>query len=169
MADLTGWLTKQQVAQRLGVATKTVDRHILRGALSARILTRPGQVPIKVIHPGDVERLAEDLAAQRVEMDTTVNAVVVHRDGAAQDGGGNLPALRPQVAALPDLAAAVAKLAAALEGMKAPQVEAPAYIDMDAAVTLTGLKPSTIRAAIKSGEVKRRGRGLLRRADLLAL
>ena len=54
--DYKSWLTKQQAAQVLQVAEKTIDRMAKSGELQKETLKRPRQVPISVFHPGDVER-----------------------------------------------------------------------------------------------------------------
>lgn len=59
------WLTKQQAAQVLGVAEKTIDRMAKAGELHKEILKRPRQAPIVVFHPGDVNRAKAAREAQQ--------------------------------------------------------------------------------------------------------
>jgi len=52
--DLSGWMTKQQVAAALGVSEKTVTRMSDRGELKQETRTEPGQTPRPVFEPGSV-------------------------------------------------------------------------------------------------------------------
>jgi len=55
-SPVESWLTKRQASHILQVAEKTIDRMAKAGELHKEMLRRPGQVPIVVFHPGDVER-----------------------------------------------------------------------------------------------------------------
>lgn len=53
---LEDWLTKQQAAQFLGVAEKTVDRMANSGEIQKATRKQPGRPPMVVFHPDDVGR-----------------------------------------------------------------------------------------------------------------
>jgi excisionase family DNA binding protein len=57
--DLSTWLTKREVAQRLNVAEKTVERLIGRGKIQKQTRKVPTGRPEVVCHPGDVQQLVE--------------------------------------------------------------------------------------------------------------
>lgn len=159
-ADLSAWLTKKQVAERLGVSEKSVERYHQRGLLSMATLKRPRQVPVRVYKPEDVERLAAQLEAER-------QAVMVGHLIPHQHQHQAAPAVI-QPKALPELAAAVKALIEAV----ASRPEPPAYISLEEAAALAGLSRDAIREAAQAGEIKTRryGSGVrYRRADVLKL
>jgi excisionase family DNA binding protein len=59
-SDHSDWLTKAQVADAIGVSTKTVEKLAADKQLQQASVKRAGKPPIVVYHPGDVERVRKD-------------------------------------------------------------------------------------------------------------
>lgn len=175
--DYTGWPTKRQAADQIGVSTKWVEQMEADGRLEAGLYKRPGGGNrIKVYNPGDVERLA---AARRQE----AGAFVVPA------GESQLPNPQSQIPAgdaaqlvqvlawfqrLLELAGSGKLLGTFPErtGTGAQSVE-PVYIDLVEAAALAGLSERTLRALIRAGELEARkdpprgGVWKVRRRDIL--
>jgi hypothetical protein len=142
-ANTNDWLTKQQAAQTLNVAEKTIDRLAARGELQKTMRKRSGLPPLAVFHPGDVQRIA-------VERDKPIPPFPV--DG-GQDGhmsnGSNLPAVH-HVSDVSHFAALIRALA-----LGAPAAANGAlYVPIEEAVRIVGLNEHHIRRRIADGTVR---------------
>jgi hypothetical protein len=147
---LEDWLTKQQAAQFLGVAEKTVDRMAAKGELQKSERKQPGRAPIVVFHPDDVgkAKAARQHAPEPFVMQTNT---------AVQ------PMSDPDVPVRPllDRLSNVLELAA----HQSVPLRDKVYLTMAEAHTYSGLSRDVIRQAVRDGKVKRLGR-VYRRADL---
>jgi predicted DNA-binding transcriptional regulator AlpA len=165
---LDDWLTKQQAAQFLGVAEKTVDRMAAKGELQKAERKRPGKAPVVVFHPDDVGR------ARAVRQQPPPPFIVPHSDTAVQPMSDLSPTVEHESGARSDVSREtsvhliLSRLASVLE--MAPASTIPlhhkVYLTMPEARQLTGLSEDRILAAAKDGRVRKEGRLYYRRRDL---
>ena len=158
--DLTGWLTKQQAADAIGVSTKTVEKLAKDGLLQQAKQARPGKPALVVYHPEEVEQ-------QRQARSEEGQAFVVP----------DVPAVRPlapggMVRVGTGEKSGVAALVAALRTTVGPQDKL--FLTMDEATHYSGLPRTFLEGLLGSGKLKahivgKHGSGFkrrIRRADL---
>jgi hypothetical protein len=154
------WLTKQQAAQVLQVAEKTIDRMAKAGELHKEILKRPRQGPIVVFHPGDV-----------------------HRAKAAREPGAPVPYVMPQtgVQRVSDLEAGqvstrlseMSKSDMSPSTSNVSRVRLPLWLTLQESVDYSGLPAAILLEFIAGGRLpaldvgrRRGGRWRIRKVDL---
>src|SRR5208283_3021168 len=145
--NLSTWLSKADVARRLGVSEKTVERLAKRRELHKRKLKIPGRPALPVFNPDDVARLEKQSLQPR--------------PGAS---GMALAAIRKPDVALAVLLDAIGARKSSTELPSAPN----AYLSIRQASLYIGRTQSCIRRAIAEGKlpaVKDRG-WRVRKADL---
>ena len=168
---LEDWLTKQQAAQLLAVAEKTIDRMADRKEIQKATRKRPGLPPQVVFHPGDLERV-------KTSREQPPGAFIMPRgtpDGQESDMS-NLAesflaaiqaATRPALPAGSDHAEKTVR-------KPAVAIESKLFLTLGEAVAYTGLPRKHLRALIDSGKLEEHvvgkpGKGevrRIRRADL---
>jgi Helix-turn-helix domain len=139
------WLTKQRAAQILQVAEKTIDRMAKSGKIQKELLKRPGQAPIVVFHPGDIERFKPVVPAPFVMSDT-----VSSQSGIVAVGQVSTPM------------------------SKVSKVRLPLWLTLQEAVDYSGLPEAILREFIAGGRIpaldvgrgRRGGRWRIRKVDL---
>lgn len=155
--NVDDWLTKQQAAQVLGLAEKSLDRMATRGEIQKAMRKRPGLPPQAVFHPGDVDRAkAEREKPFVMPSGTTSTSVPVLSNSAA----------------MPAVIQAISGIKQRSDGVRLPE---RLYLTIEEAAEFTGLGVGYIRKQIREGKITpRRGAGprgadVLRRADLEGL
>jgi excisionase family DNA binding protein len=150
---LADWPSKSEVAERLGMHTKTLDRAINRGEIQQAYRRVAGRRPMPVLNPADVAKL---------EATTVQPQPFVMAHGSAEPGGTTaLAAPRASAASLPAL---VDFLQAA-----ARPVPQPLFLTLEAAAEYSGLPVATLKAFLHDGSLAaiKTGRGWrIRRRDL---
>lgn len=139
------WQTKEQVAARLGVSLKTVERLAAAKKMQRRQRGRPGGSPVAVYNPEDIERLASERAAAEGEPFLLQPA----EDGAAAEGA-------PRTALARRHTAPPTVLAELLKGIG--QTEALEHRDaltLDEAARLKGYGIGVLQRLIKEGKLQR--------------
>jgi excisionase family DNA binding protein len=151
---LADWPSKSEVAERLGMHTKTLDRAINRGEIQQAYRRVAGRRPMPVLNPADVAKL---------EATTVQPQPFVMAHGSAEPGGTTaLAAPRASAASLP----ALVELLQAASARPAPL---PLFLTVDQAAEYTGLPVATVKALlrIESLDGLKTGRGWrIRRSDL---
>lgn len=150
--DLSGWLTKEEVAARLSASEKTVERYVKKGDLERKTRRVPGRRPLPVFNPDDVERIE----AETIER-TPAGALA-----RSDNHGGQLEAVEAFGAMV-----------------RAAVADKPAKVRLDRKVTLTipeaaelsGLGRGVIERAIGEGRIVAHpfgphGARVLRREDV---
>lgn len=170
--NLDNWLTKQQVAQLLCVAEKTVDRMAKAGDIQKAMRKRSGLPPLAVYHPDDVARMKSERSkplAPFVMPNMDVGQVVDVPDGQVSDGVSKLVhgqvfdmsmAMRnPFVSALEVIADRAARTG----------WPAPLWMTEREAARYTGLGIGYIRSRLTGQKIGPRGALVYRRSDLDSL
>jgi excisionase family DNA binding protein len=62
VSDYGDWLTKAEAATRIGVSTKAIERFAQARKLQQAFRPQAGSPDVRVYHPSDVDRLAQDRA-----------------------------------------------------------------------------------------------------------
>lgn len=128
------WLTKQEAAQCLNVAERTVDRLSLRGHFQKRTQRRPGLPTIAVYHAGDLKRYAA-LQAER-----------------------HMAAARATAFPVPDIPQALAPLSdtlvSLLGAVTGVLASGPLYIPLTEAAARLGLNERYVRQCVREGKLR---------------
>ena len=167
--DYSGWYTKQQAAEAIGVTTKTVERMAQDGQLqqARRRGTASGQ-KIAVYHPGDVDRIA---SARRPGLSPFVLPAGsdVPTNGKHHHAPGALAIAPP--ASIGSGEELLHAFAAALRTMSETSQTLTLFVTLPEAAEYSGLSQACLRRKIASGTLKaERDRGWkIRRKDLEAL
>jgi hypothetical protein len=164
--DYSGWFTKQQAADRIGVSTKWVDQMASDGRLESALYKRPsGGNRVRVYNPDDVERIA---AARRQD----AGSFVLDEDAGAPSelapaGGGDAQALN----ALLVMLARLLELASSGKLLGTPAPPPTLFVDLEQAAVITGLPLPALRRRLQlhGVELVRSDRLYVRRRDLEAL
>lgn len=161
--DLSTWLTKEQAAAALGVATKTIERMAQRGLVQQALWKRPGLPVLAVYEPDDVARLAKDRDPGPLP------AFVL-----PAPGNGNGHGLVPADAGIKNIpgedllrALVTAALRVVSETSETPAPMA-LFLTLEQAAAYCGLSETYLRRQIAAGALKAvKDRGWrIRRADL---
>jgi hypothetical protein len=173
---LSDWLPIADAAVRLGCSTRTVERLAAARKLEQRLRPQAGSPAVAVYNPEDVARLASE--RRPAPPPFVLEAVQAHGNGnghrepahavstrligpAGEDAIGQFFALLVRSIqsppALPPSSPASDTVA-----------DRPAYVDKAAALAIAGVSYGELRAAVRAGEVKQRGRRY-RRTDLEGL
>ncbi len=158
--DLSTWLTKQEAADRIGVSTKAIERFTRAGKLEQRFRPQAGSPHVAVFYPQEVDELA---ARRRQAPAPFVLEASTDRPTNGNGHGGLAHTKDPQ-GIYKDLddplrAFAVAVVAAVMSQTSQTAVsQTPAYVDQAEALAIAGVSVEQLRAAVKAGEVKQRGR-----------
>lgn len=155
-----GWPSPTEVADRLGVSLKTIERAVERGEIQKAYRKMPGRRAAVVLNPDDVDRYS----AASVQPEAFM--MPADTGEPAPNGHGKALAVRPPVT--------MAALPAMFEYLQSIARPAPVtlYLDVKAAAEYSGLPISTIRMLIDSDRLPamKTGRGFrVRRKDLEAL
>ena len=170
-ADYSAWLTKQQAADALQCATKTVEQLANAKKLQTAMYRRPTGGPIiRVYHPDDVERL-------RMERNPDAEPFVLPADMSPSTALVSAKNMLPHGAE-----AFFAAMMPHLQALKPQPVtlREKVFLTMPEAVQLTGLPDAVIRRMIHTSTPGMTGRGhieaimtgqgwRIRRKDLEAL
>ena len=154
--DLSAWLTKREVAARLGVAEKTLERMSKRSEIQQATRKRPGSPGEVVYHPGDVERIAAEMskppAPFLMPADAPKTALVKSEPAAAP----------------PPYQLTFAAMAEMLRPADHVRITERLFLTVDEAAEYSGLPKSYIREQIAAGKFGMRTGGgwRIRRADL---
>lgn len=155
--DLSAWLPKREAAAHLGVAEKTLERMSKRGEVQQATRKRPGSPGEVVYHPGDIERIAAQMAKPPAPFvmpaDAPQNALAKLEPSAA-------PAVHQMT-----FAAMAEMLRPAVDRVR---ITERLFLTVDEAAEYSGLPKSYIRQQITEGKLgMRTGAGWrIRRADL---
>lgn len=153
--DTSGWLTKQQAADAIGVSTKTVEQLALRKEIEQGKRIRPGRPAIAVYNPQDVERVSKERNPDAVPF--------------------VLPPAAPGEAVSTEIARTSQNFPNLLEAALLQAVQRPAaprlFMGVDEASEYSGLPKSYLKELIREGKIGlKTGAGWrIRRADLEAL
>jgi excisionase family DNA binding protein len=148
---LADWPSKAEVAERLGMHTKTIDRAINRGEIQQAYRRVAGRRPMPVLNPEDVAKLEA----------ATVQPQPYIMSG-EQTGTMALAAPRVSAGSLP----ALVELLQAASARPAPL---PLFLTVDQAAEYTGLPGATVKAFLRDETLPaiKTGRGWrIRRSDL---
>lgn len=157
LSNLTeSWLTKQQAAQILQVAEKTIDRMAKSGKIQKELLKRPGQAPIVVFHPGDIERFKPVVPAP-------------------YSIWGNPPLVMSDTESNLSKCHEVGQVSTPMS--KVSKVRLPLWLTLQEAVDYSGLPEAILREFIAGGRIpaldvgrgRRGGRWRIRKVDLREL
>ena len=140
MPDYSAWLTKQQAADALQCATKTVEQLSTQGKLQSALYKRPeGGPKLRVYHPKDVERL-------RKERNPDAEPFIVPSESATstalQRTGNNITMNDAMLGFFRGLNAGEA------QNPPAVSIRDKMFLTMPEAVQLTGLPDAVIRRMI---------------------
>ena len=152
------WLTKNQVAERLHVSTKTVETLASKGKLHQVTLTRDGKPPIVVYHPGDVAR---EVKHRNVNGDAFL--VPVERQ---QQGPDVATAMVGALAAIADRVQQAPSDEPEVETLTPSELRYKLYLTEDEAAAYTGLGKGYLRANAEGKTIGPRGAYVYRRVDL---
>ena len=139
--DYSTWLTKQQAADALQCATKTVEQLSTQGKLQSALYKRPeGGPKLRVYHPDDVERL-------RKERNPEAEAFIVPAEtkpttSLQRAGNGNPPV------GLMEMYRHVLEM----QNPPAVTIREKVFLTMPEAVQLTGLPDGTLRRMLNKPE-----------------
>jgi hypothetical protein len=162
------WLTKAQAAAAIGRSEKAVQRLAADGHIQQASCQRQGRGPFRTVyHPDDVARMA---TARLPEPVAFVLPAGVAAPVTLGNGNGHHALTVPPAAPLvgpEQLASCWCNLIAALDTVSKTSRTA-AYVPKAEALAIAGVSYGELRAAVRTGEVKQRGRRY-RRKDVEAL
>lgn len=160
--DYTGWLTKQEAAQKIGVSTKTVEKLAQEKKLQQGKQLRVGRPAIAVYHPGDVQRASNErnpdadafVLPASAPLETAANAEVARQAEA--------PAIDPMAAFAQFIRETVNPV---------DQSRTKLFLTIAEASRYSGLPPICLKRLIKNGKlesvpVNNAGAKRIRRRDL---
>jgi excisionase family DNA binding protein len=158
--DPSDWLTKAQVADVIGVSTKTVEKLAADKQLQQASVRRAGKPPIVVYHPGDVERV-------RKERNPEGDAFVVPPSQTPEMVDGKETAVVPRTGE-PTAAGAFASLMNQFGNGARVRLSERMFLNIKEASELTGLTQIYLTRRIKDGTLPaiRDGAWKIRRSDL---
>lgn len=170
--DYATWLTKQQAADAIGVSTKTIEQFAKDGKIQQAVWRPQNRGAAKAVyHPDDVARVAQERRGEAKAFVLPVGTALP-----ANGNGHHVPAVYEK----PDSGSALAidlsplaSLAAVLQTLAdrastSQNSQKSAYVDKAEALAIAGVSYGELRAAVRAGEVKQRGRQY-RVKDLVAL
>lgn len=171
--DYSTWLTKQQAADAIRVATKTVERFVQEGKIQQARWQPQGRGPkLAVYHPDDVARIATE---RRPGLSPFVLPVGTELP-ANGNGHGDVQALAPRVepsneVLLPGNDLLRVLVTAAARVMSETSQTPALFVTLQEASIVTGLTQAYLRRKCEDGTLKAiRDRGWrIRRTDLEAL
>lgn len=138
--DLSGWPTKGEVAQRFGIAVKTIDRMVAAGKLEQAYMAMPGRRPVPVLNPRDVETLGQSTSGPKPFVVPPGRAAEPYLD--VKDSTAiAAPAQRPLAGSLP-------VLFESLQAMARVTAQ-PYFLNIEEAVRISGLPKGTIMRMIR--------------------
>lgn len=145
MADLSDWLTKQQVSDALSVSEKTIERYVKAKKLRTRTRREKGQRPVLVYDPAMVQQLIQErndanADADIIDIPLPLPAPVDSKDKPLG------PSLPPQLA----------MLVAAIETSRTATVaiDKKLFLTPHEAALFSGLPESYLRRLISAGKLK---------------
>ena len=156
--DYTGWLTKQQAADAIGVSTKTIEKFAQERKIEQARWQRPTGGPLVAVYqPDDVGRLATERRGEHVPF-------VMPAIGT----GAIALATRPPDPGAAGLGALLGALQATAEKFQKPSA---LFLTLPEAAAFTGLSQAYLRRLLEAGTLTAiRDRGWrIRRRDLEAL
>lgn len=173
------WLTKAQVAVRIGRSEKAVQRLAATGQIQQASCQREGRGPFRTVyHPDDVARIAQERQPEAVAF-VLPAGVNPHLNG---HGHGSESLARSPATSLAttsatsagEVASILCSLVAALqEASRTSRTAEPRYVTVKDAAVILGLPQADVRRLIHDGDLNHRltGRGgvRIRRKDLEAL
>ncbi len=144
--DLTGWLTKREVATRLGVSTKAIERWTHAGKLEQQFRSQAGSPAVSVYFPEDVIRLEAERAARPFVVGAAVPA---------NGSGATGLVVPPASSGLSEeaLAKVLGSFMATFQKPPSQMSQTARYLTIDEAAIYLGWPTRDIRHAIKSGEL----------------
>jgi excisionase family DNA binding protein len=153
------WPTRDEAAARIGVSTKTITKLEKDRRLQRRNRRRPGQPPVAIYHPKDVERAAEYYS--RMFQPGIIPFTGHHSNGAPKTA---VPQRNP-----------AAILEALLSGSSSSRVPIAqrVYLKLPEASEFSGLPENYLRQLIRAGKLSAITEGVrgwrIRREDLAEL
>jgi hypothetical protein len=163
-SDYRTWLTKQQAADAIGVSTKTIEQWAKDGKIQQAAWKPQGRGAEKAVYqPDDVARVAQERRGAAVAFVLPAGVTLpVNGNGHGRPEG--LQIATPELSSSgEDLLRAFAVALRSLASEKPLTSEnseksRSAYVDKAEALAIAGVSYGELRAAVKAGEVKQRGR-----------